>query len=73
MLMSKNTLRARLTVSDALEQGDVATAKWWLERKTDEFSSKQAVALENAVIELSIEDKEKALKQMIEDFEDSGK
>lgn len=64
---------ARGTVAEAIKEGDVKTAKWYLERKqAEEFSTKQAVAFENAVIEVSIEDKEKALKQMIEKFESDG-
>ena len=69
MLFMENTMSARETVSQSIKGGDIQTAKWWLERKTDEFSSKSAVALENAVIELTVDDKEKALKQMIENFE----
>ena len=74
MLEAALTSSARLTVADAIKDGDTKTAKWFLERKAaEEFSTKQAIALENAVIELSIEDKEKALKQMIENFESDGK
>lgn len=65
---------SKLTVADAVKDGDIKTAKWYLERKAaDEFSTKQAVALESAVIDLTIEDKEKALKRMIEGFEEDGK
>ena len=60
---------AKLTVADRLRSGDVRTAKWYLERKAaDEFSTKQAVAFEGAVVELSLEEKEKALKEMMEKF-----
>lgn len=60
---------AKLTVADALREGDVKTAKWYLERKAaDEFSTKQAVAFEGAVIEVSLEEKEKALKELMEQF-----
>lgn len=64
---------SKMTIADALREGDIKTAKWYAERKgADEFSTKQAVALEGAVIELSIEDKEKALKEMVEKFEADG-
>lgn len=64
---------ARQNIAKAVKKGDVKSAKWYLERKAaDEFSTKQAVAFEGAVIELSIEDKEKALKDMVEKFEDNG-
>lgn len=60
---------AKLTVADRLRSGDVRTARWYLERKAaDEFSTKQAVAFEGAVVELSLEEKEKALKEMMEKF-----
>ena len=61
---------AKITVADALKEGDVKTAKWYLERKAaDEFSTKQAVALENAVVTLSLEEKEKALQELVDNFE----
>lgn len=68
-LQSDLLSNAKLTVADALREGDIKTAKWYLERKAaDEFSTKQAVAFEGAVIELSLEEKEKALKEMVEKF-----
>ena len=58
---------AKGTIAEALREGDIKTAKWYAERKgADEFSTKQAVALEGAVIELSIEEKRKATKDYIE-------
>ena len=61
---------AKITVADALKEGDVKTAKWYLERKAaDEFSTKQAVALENAVVTLSLEEKEKALQELVDNFD----
>lgn len=73
MLESDLRSVAKDTVATSLREGDVKTAKWYLERKAaDEFSTKQAVAFEGAVIELSIEDKEKALKDMVEKFEGDG-
>lgn len=60
---------AKLTVADALREGDIKTAKWYLERKAaDEFSTKQAVAFEGAVVELSLEEKERKLNEMVEKF-----
>ena len=64
---------AKITVADALRDSDVKTAKWYLERKAaDEFSTKQAVAFEGAVIEVSLEDKDKALREMVNKFESEG-
>lgn len=40
LLKNSPTLRARRTIAHQLEEGDVATAKWYLERKKkDEFST----------------------------------
>lgn len=64
---------AKMNVADAVKDGDTQTSKWYLERKaTDEFSTKQAVAFEGAAIEVSLADKEKALKDMVEKFEADG-
>lgn len=72
MLLSSLMTSARTNVADAIREGDIKTSKWYLERKAaDEFSTKQAVAFEGAVIELSLEEKEKALKDLVEKF-DSG-
>lgn len=63
---------AKLNVADAVRSGDTATAKWYLERKAqDEFSTKSSIAFDEASrLTLSIEDKEQALKEMIENFQD---
>lgn len=72
-LQSEMLTKARLVVNDAISDGDVKTAKWYLERKAvDEFSTKQAVALEGAAISLSLEDKGKALDEMMARFEQDG-
>ena len=61
---------AKITVSKSLKKGDIKTAKWYLERKaSEEFSTKSAVAFEGGVIELSLEDKEKALNDLVAQFE----
>ena len=65
---------AKLTVAATLKSGKgrdaIQTARWYLERKAaDEFSTKSAVAFEGAVIKLSLEDKEKALQEMVDKFE----
>lgn len=64
---------AKGTIAEALREGDIKTAKWYAERKgADEFSTKQAVALEGAVIELSIEEKRQATKDYIESMKQNG-
>lgn len=68
------TTAARLAVAESLKEKDTKTAKWWLERRVpEEFSTKSSVQFENAVIEVSVKDKEEALKQMIEKFESDAK
>ncbi len=70
MLESDLRSAAKLTVADALREGDVKTAKWYLERKAaDEFSTKASIEFENAVVALTLDEKEDALKRMIENFE----
>lgn len=64
---------AKLVVSDAIRNGKVKTAQWYLERKaSDEFSTKSAMAFEGAVVELSLEDKEKKLNELVEQFSASN-
>lgn len=67
---------AKLTIAEDLRDTNsrerVKTARWYLERKAaDEFSTKQAVAFEGAVVELSLEEKEKALKDLMAEFHSS--
>lgn len=58
---------SKMTIADAIRDNDLSTAKWYAERKGgDEFSTKQAVALEGAVATLSIEEKRQATKEYIE-------
>ena len=60
---------AKLNISEAIRAGKTKVAQWYLERKAaDEFSTKSAVAFEGAVVELSLEEKEKALKDLVENF-----
>lgn len=62
---------AKLNISEAIKAGKTKVSQWYLERKAaDEFSTKSAVAFEGAVIELSMEEKEKAIKDLVETFFD---
>ena len=72
-LMNELLASAKLTIAETLRDPDnrerIKTARWYAERKgADEFSTKQAVAFEGAVIELSLEEKEKALKEKMAEF-----
>ena len=69
-LQSELLSAAKLTIAEKLKNGDVRTAKWYLERKAaDEFSTKAAVAFEGAVVDLSIEEKEKKMRDFMKQFE----
>ncbi|MBS8115188.1 hypothetical protein F6P88_12710, partial [Streptococcus suis] len=40
LLKQRLKTRAKLNISNAIEDGDVAISKWYLERKDDEFKTK---------------------------------
>lgn len=72
-LLSSLLSDSKLTIAEAIRDPDnkerYKTARWYAERKgADEFSTKQAVAFEGAVVELSLEEKDKALKELMEQF-----
>ena len=70
-LQSNVLMNSKLVIADAISSGDIKTAKWYAERKgADEFSTKSAVAFEGAVVELSLEEKERRLKELVEKFDD---
>lgn len=74
MLESELRSSAKYAVADSIREGDVKTAKWYLERKAaDEFSTKASIEFENAVVALTLDEKEDALKQYINDFESDDK
>ena len=61
---------AKMNIKDAIKAGQTKVSQWYLERKaSDEFSTKSAVAFEGAVVELSLDEKQKALEQLLETFE----
>ena len=67
-LMNELLASAKLTIAETLRDPNnrerIKTARWYAERKgADEFSTKSAVAFEGAVVELSLDEKEKALKE----------
>lgn len=70
-LLSDTKLVIAKTIRDPKNKEQIKTARWYAERKgADEFSTKQAVAFEGAVVELSLEEKEKALKDLVAKFHD---
>ena len=69
MLKDDIKATAKTNVKKFLDAGDDKMSRWYLEHKCpEEFSTKSAVAFEGAVIELSLEEKEKALKDLVETF-----
>lgn len=68
-LRSALVSQAKLNIAESVNQGNVSTAKWLLERKAaDEFSTKAAVAFEGAVVGLTMEEKQKELDQFLDSF-----
>lgn len=68
-LQSELLSAAKLTIAEKIADGDVRTAKWYLERKAaSEFSTKAAVAFENDAVTLSLEEKEKQMREFMAQF-----
>lgn len=68
-LKSALVSQAKLNIADSVNSGNVSTAKWLLERKAaDEFSTKAAVAFEGAVVGLTMEEKQKEIDKLLDDF-----
>lgn len=61
--------RAKLNLAESIRGGSISTTKWYLERKApDEFSSKAAVALEGAIVQVSMEEKQAEMNKFLEKF-----
>lgn len=61
--------KAKMNIAEAIREGSVSTTKWYLERKApDEFSSKAAVALEGAIVQVSMEEKQAEMDKFLEGF-----
>lgn len=68
-LLSDIVSNAKLNIADSIREGSVSTSKWYLERKAaSEFSSKQSVAFEGAVIGLSMEEQQQKFDELLESF-----
>ncbi len=69
MLKDDIKATAKMNAKKLLDAEDDKMTRWYLEHKCpEEFSTKSAVAFEGAVVELSLEEKEKALKELVETF-----
>lgn len=65
------TSRAKLNIVDEIREGNAAMSKWYLERKApEEFSTKAAVSFENAVVELTMAEKQEAMEDFMSQFDD---
>ena len=68
-LRSELVAQAKLNIAESIREGSVSTTKWYLERKApDEFSSKAAVALESAIVQVSMEEKRAEIDKFLEGF-----
>lgn len=66
MIKRKPSMKAKMVVVKDIEEGNPASAKWWLEHKeSQEFNTKVVQDVTVAPI-LSMEDKEKALREYME-------
>ena len=68
-LRSDIVSNAKLNIAESIREGSVATSKWYLERKaSEEFSSKASVAFEGAMVTVTMEEKQKAIDELLESF-----
>lgn len=66
---------AKTNVANTLRSGDKdgKMSRWYLEHRCpEEFSTKSAVAFEGQVVNLSLAEKEEALRELVENFENGG-
>lgn len=70
MIKHKPSMKAKMVVVQDIEEGNPASAKWWLEHKeSQEFNTKVVQDVTVAPV-LSMEDKEKALREYMQKFID---
>jgi len=63
-LRDKPTLHARFNVIEAVEQKDLETSKWYLERKArDEFSTRQELENKGDIVINLVSNRQKAIEQ----------
>ena len=63
------TINAVLNVTRSIMDGNVKNSKWWLERTTDEFSTRQTVTFEGQPILVPVAEKEKEIESILADFD----
>lgn len=68
-LRSDIVSNAKLNIAESIREGSVSTSKWYLERKAaEEFSTKASVAFEGAAIAVTMEEKQRAIDELLESF-----
>lgn len=72
ILRSDTTLQAKIKAREAILNGDEIMIRWYLERRAkEEFSLTHNLEI-SAEGSLTIEDKQKALREMLENFKTPG-
>ncbi len=69
VLKKKPLLKAKMNISDLLDNGDEITSRWYLEKRSEEFSSKHDIAVDTSG-SLSLESRSDALKDFLSHFLD---
>lgn len=69
VLKKKPLLKAKMNINDLLDSGDEITSRWYLEKRSDEFSAKHDVSLDTSG-SLSLESRSDALKGFLSHFLD---
>ena len=72
-LHSDVLMMAKENIANSIREGSVSTAKWLLERKAaNEYSTKASVNFENAVIGLTMAEKEEEMEKFLDSFMPEG-
>lgn len=68
-LKKRPTIQAKKNIMDLLDNGDEITSRWYLEKRSDEFSSKHDIAVDTSG-SLSLDARSDALKGFLSHFLD---
>lgn len=68
-LKKRPTIQAKKNIMDLLDNGDEITSRWYLEKRSEEFSSKHDIAVDHSGV-LSLESRSEALKGFLSRFID---
>lgn len=70
LVKSKPSMKAKMVVTQDIEEGNPASAKWWLEHKESQEFNTKVVQDVTVTPVISMEDKEKALQEYMQKFID---